>query len=244
MDAQTLHCPGCGAAASSDATKCEHCGARLATVACPSCFGLVFLGAKFCQHCGAGVTRVGDTAGSIEKPCPQCHAGLESVKLANVDARECPKCEGLWIDVETFNGICADREQQAAILGGPTPPPEPIELTLDPVRYLPCPECHTLMNRVNFAQRSGVIIDTCRGHGTWFDRDELRHIVEFIRAGGLEKAREVEIQRLERARRENKKTSGAAVSAFSEGRASDWSDWDLADALVMIAAALARLLIK
>jgi Zn-finger nucleic acid-binding protein len=57
------------------------------------------------------------------------------------------------------------------------------------IRYLPCPVCKNLMNRVNFANFSNVIVDVCREHGTWFDRDELRRIVEFIRDGGLDKAR-------------------------------------------------------
>jgi len=47
MCAETLNCPMCGAAAPSDATSCEHCGARLATGACPSCFGMMFVGEKF-----------------------------------------------------------------------------------------------------------------------------------------------------------------------------------------------------
>ena len=33
MAAQSLNCPNCGAAASSEATRCEHCNSRLATVA-------------------------------------------------------------------------------------------------------------------------------------------------------------------------------------------------------------------
>ena len=49
-----------------------------------------------------------------------------------------------------------------------------------------------MMNRINFARCSGVIVDVCKGHGTWFDRDELRTIVEFVRGGGLELARERE----------------------------------------------------
>jgi hypothetical protein len=45
-----------------------------------------------------------------------------------------------------------------------------------------------------------VIVDICKGHGTWFDRDELSGIVQFIRGGGLEVARqkekiEIEFQR-------------------------------------------------
>ena len=40
------------------------------------------------------------------------------------------------------------------------------------------------MNRVNFAHCSGVVIDICKGHGTWFDRDELSKIVDFIPPAG------------------------------------------------------------
>ena len=60
------------------------------------------------------------------------------------------------------------------------------------LRYLPCPKCGQLMNRLNFAHRSGVIIDICSRHGVWFDRDGLQHIIEFIRSGGMERAREIE----------------------------------------------------
>ena len=56
------------------------------------------------------------------------------------------------------------------------------------------------MNRVNFAHCSHVIVNVCSEHGTWFDRDELRRIVEFIRAGGLTNARAEEIANLERER--------------------------------------------
>jgi Zn-finger nucleic acid-binding protein len=52
------------------------------------------------------------------------------------------------------------------------------------------------MNRVNFAHCSHVIVDVCKAHGTWFDKDELRRTVEFIRAGGLEKARDQELQQI------------------------------------------------
>ena len=69
------------------------------------------------------------------------------------------------------------------------------------VRYVKCPECAQLMHRVNFAKCSGIILDVCKGHGTWFDRDELQHIVEFIRTGGLDVSRNKEKEELESARR-------------------------------------------
>jgi Zn-finger nucleic acid-binding protein len=57
------------------------------------------------------------------------------------------------------------------------------------------------MNRINFARCSGVIVDVCKGHGTWFDRDELSRIVEFIRDGGLEASRNREKASIEEERR-------------------------------------------
>ena len=56
------------------------------------------------------------------------------------------------------------------------------------------------MNRVNFAHCSGVIVDVCKSHGVWFDRDELSRIVEFIRSGGLEASRNKEKHALEEER--------------------------------------------
>lgn len=46
-----------------------------------------------------------------------------------------------------------------------------------------CPVCRAAMVRTH-AMRAGVEIDTCRAHGTWYDRDELRRISEAIRSAG------------------------------------------------------------
>jgi Zn-finger nucleic acid-binding protein len=201
MPAETLNCPMCGAAATSESTLCEHCGARLATVACPSCFGMMFVGQAFCPHCGAKADRKDADADKPEL-CPRCRTEMNAVMVGGSNLRECPKCEGIWTDTATLRQICADREKQAAVLGMPGPPvadagvPFPTE-----IRYLPCPVCGQLMNRINFANYSNVIVEVCREHGTWFDRDELRRIVEFIRSGGMDKAREREIANLEEDRR-------------------------------------------
>ncbi len=196
----------CGAAAATEATRCEHCGARLATVACPSCFGMMFLGQLFCPHCGAKADRKDSAEPAKPEPCPRCRTNMDAVVIGTSHVRECSKCEGIWTDTDTLRQICADREKQAAVLGLPSHLPSNEGLDLEKqFRYLPCPVCGALMNRVNFANFSNVIVDVCREHGTWFDRDELHRIVEFIRDGGLDKARErakadfAEDQRLARA---------------------------------------------
>ena len=158
----------------------------------------MFLGSRFCPHCGARA----DTSRLEPTPdyrCPRCGATLQAISVAGTPLKQCPRCGGLWVGAEMFERICADRESQAAALG--LRPPVTVSAEQG-VAYLKCPQCSQLMSRKNFAQRSGVIIDMCRSHGIWFDRDELRRIIEFIRAGGLQRARQREIEELDRKRRE------------------------------------------
>jgi Zn-finger nucleic acid-binding protein len=199
MPAEILHCPACGASVSSDATRCEYCGSRLATVACPSCFGMMFVGAKFCSHCGASASRT-EVSDNTGRPCPRCHVDMKMVMVGGSSLLECPQCEGLWADAANLQQICTEREKQAAVLGMPAPPVEAVSPEQN-IQYVPCPVCHKLMNRVNFAHCSNVIVDVCKAHGTWFDKDELRRTVEFIRAGGLEKARARQLADIEDERR-------------------------------------------
>jgi Zn-finger nucleic acid-binding protein len=69
------------------------------------------------------------------------------------------------------------------------------------------------MNRMNFARCSGVIVDICKQHGTWFDRDELSRIVEFISGGGLEAARVREKEDIKEERRRLLAEHGGAEHA-------------------------------
>jgi Zn-finger nucleic acid-binding protein len=201
MNAETLNCPNCGAATSTDEPLCKYCEARLATVSCASCFGMMFLGSRHCPRCGAAAAE--RESGSLPAlSCPRCLTEMQAVAIGSTTIRECERCSGLWVDVRSFEKICADREQQAAVLGAASPAPRGEVSEGGKVRYAPCPECRQLMNRINFARCSGVIVDICKGHGSWFDRDELTRIVEFIRAGGLDAARSKEKAAIEEERRQ------------------------------------------
>lgn len=70
------------------------------------------------------------------------------------------------------------------------------------VKYLNCPVCQKVMNRQQFGRMSGVIVDTCKQHGVWFDGGELHAVVQFVTRGGLERARERELQELKDAKRQ------------------------------------------
>jgi len=171
---------------------------------------------------------------------------LQTTMLGDVNLHECPKCEGLWLDVETFDTICADREKQAAVVGSdPLPTVNPQDFDLSAVRYVGCCVCHKLMNRMNFARQSGVIVDICKPHGIWFDREELRRIVEFIRAGGLEKSRERDRQKWAAERRQleatRRKSPGGGLVGPLDTRPTA-NPVDVADAVVFVGRVLWKLL--
>jgi Zn-finger nucleic acid-binding protein len=160
---------------------------------------MIFVGSKHCPRCGATVV-VPKMTTAEETKCPRCKVLMKSVAIGSANVSECEECLGLWLNVAAFEAICADREQQSAVLGTASPAPTGALRETSKVNYVPCPQCSQLMNRINFARCSGVIVDVCKGHGTWFDRDELSRIVEFIRSGGLEESRKREKEEIKEER--------------------------------------------
>ncbi len=223
----TLKCPNCGGDAKPDDVRCSWCQSSLATIACPSCFATIFAGMKHCPWCGAAVS----SAEELEQPagsCPRCEVAMTPLHLGGSRLNECRSCGGLWVNRETFEGICQDREQQEAVLGQPAFQ-EVDESTKRPKRlYIPCPSCKKLMNRMNFAGCSGIIVDWCKEHGTWLDHSELPQIIAFIREGGLRRAREREKEGLRaesrRLRMKEIKLASQQAKAPGERLSLSWSD--------------------
>jgi Zn-finger nucleic acid-binding protein len=190
-DASSLHCPNCGAAVDPDARRCPYCTARLATISCPSCFALMFETAGYCPRCGTRRARLaGDTTSAR---CPGCRNELQRIELDKDALLECGACDGVWIEADVFERLCTDRAAQAAVLHRF---PGSKAVAAERVRYRPCVQCGKMMNRVNFGRISGAVVDVCRGHGTFLDSGELHQIVQFIHAGGLDRARERQIEEL------------------------------------------------
>lgn len=160
----------------------------------------MFQGSKYCPRCGADAAlRIGESPS--KRNCPRCQIAMTFVAIGATPLWECGQCLGLWLDVKSFEKLCIDREQQSVVLGTASPAPHGLVEENTKVTYVKCPECSQMMNRINFARCSGVIVDVCRGHGTWFDRDELSRIVEFIQRGGLEASRKREKLEIEEERR-------------------------------------------
>lgn len=190
-----LSCPRCGGNVEADASTCPFCTSALLVRACPRCTARVFHGHKHCPHCGVTTAAVGDGAAS-PRTCPRCQVLLAVRMIDDVAIDECPRCVGVFIDRTAIERLLADRQQARAesVVGAYRGTPrKPDSGAPGGKLYIKCPQCATIMNRRLFARGAGVIVDVCRGHGTWFDAGELPVVVEFVMNGGLEQAEKKEL---------------------------------------------------
>jgi Zn-finger nucleic acid-binding protein len=109
--------------------------------------------------------------------------------VGDVVIHECPDCEGVFLDENAIGLVVDDPEltRGPALLAAL--PRRPHSVTpADRKMYVKCPTCSGTMNRKLFSAGSGVVIDVCRQHGTFFDAGELPTIIDFVMKGGLAKA--------------------------------------------------------
>lgn len=117
--------------------------------------------------------------------CPRCRQPLALRTEADVSAHLCLGCGGLWVNAaqaaltrahgaaSALRALAEDAARRAPFGGGTA------------TFNVGCPECNGTMERMAH-QRSGIVVDLCHEHGTWFDRGELQRMVErrHIDAGG------------------------------------------------------------
>jgi Zn-finger nucleic acid-binding protein len=211
-----LACPHCGAGVAPSSSRCAYCTAELLVKACPRCVSRVFHGHKHCPECGAELGLAATEAADGVRPCPRCAAALHARRVGDIVIDECGGCLGVFLDHVAIKRVVIDRAQaRADALLGALPRSEIRAVPAAGQKmYLPCPVCRVVMNRKLFAAGTGVIIDVCRSHGTFFDAGELPLVIEFVMNGGLERAERKEIERMrETARRELAQAHDAARAA-------------------------------
>lgn len=200
-ESASWQCRNCGAALAPDATSCHYCTSPVGIVRCGQCFQVSRSDSEFCTRCGTRLRAFAESA-AASRPCPACRRALVSGRAGEVAVASCAACGGVWLDRSTFTHVCRERELQAALLTGPWSQLGPATApAATPQRYRPCPVCGKFMNRSNFARYSGIVLDTCRDHGTFFDPRELPALVAFLRDGGMDRARDREREALKEEQR-------------------------------------------
>lgn len=198
-EADAHRCPICGAPVAAGAETCDYCASPLLTVRCASCFVSNASDALHCSGCGHELGLEPLKLDS-ELSCPACRRPFTGFGGSSGRLSECTGCGGQFVEHALLKQLLERREVVRGVVVNP-PRANPLG---QPVRYLPCPACKSVMNRKNFGDSSGIVVDVCTSHGVWFDAGELPRVLAFAQAGGLERARlrrESEEKRLERERR-------------------------------------------
>jgi Zn-finger nucleic acid-binding protein len=163
-------CTSCSAPLLANTNRCLYCNSR----------SDVDLHAKHPYRVEKSVTH---------RICPNCDKPLQTIRLKMAEPlyiERCHSCFGLFFDkgeIETVlqnsvsNVFDINRQHIDNINKDRYPKQQKI-------RYVKCPECRRHMNRVNFGNRSGVVVDQCIIHGIWLDSGELTHLLEWKKAGG------------------------------------------------------------
>ncbi len=134
-------------------------------------------------------TNLKDVATRSDKVllCPRCRKELKVALQEDVEIDACPGCNGVWVD--------RLEEKKALAMTPETFTVDELRKlrkyyqsygAVETVKYVPCPICDKLMQRKNWGSHSGVVVDKCYDHGTWYDEGELDKIREFVKLGGVE----------------------------------------------------------
>ena len=214
-DSAVARCSSCSAPRTKGALCCQHCGSDYTLheqdmhTICSNCMTRVSDRARFCHHCATPIVPQSGVGKTTSRPCPACgiRHKMTSRSLGEppISVMECSRCAGIWLSTEAF-GVISDRARDRSLpdllpaaAGQPVNASNPGGGSL----YRRCPECKKHMNRRNFGRKSGVIVDSCKVHGLWFDAQELGQILRWIRRGGEERAeRRVREERRQTERRQ------------------------------------------
>lgn len=240
-DAAVIRCSSCGAPREGTAPSCRYCNADFTLreqhldVVCSQCLARVSSRASYCHSCGAPV-EMRTSVAATELPCPGCGGDRKLVRrqLGETDAAifECEVCGGIWVEKQVFE-VLADRARANTLPDLSLRPAAGTPAAAAPGNqgsfYRPCAQCGVRMNRRNWGQKSGVIVDVCPYHGVWFDLEELDRLLRWLRNGGAALAEQA--AEAERAALRNLAMSGA-LRSFEPWRTTGPAVLDLAVGLV------------
>lgn len=118
--------------------------------------------------------------------CPRTQRALEPLTVQGLHMHVNPACGGLMIERSSEQSLVAHPELWPEFIAVADRLAQEATEVIDgrALVYLSCPTCGGSMVRKNFEKVSGIIVDTCPRHGTWFDANELQGVLRFLEAGG------------------------------------------------------------
>jgi len=119
--------------------------------------------------------------------CPKCNVEMKAVKEGGVETDECPQCGGIWVDHFEEKQVLEMKPEVFSVdeLYRLRKAYKPVG-RVEEVKYFKCPRCDRYMWRKIYIGHSGIVVDKCREHGTFFDKGELEKAIEYVKKGGLE----------------------------------------------------------
>ncbi len=165
--------------------------------------------AGYCSGCGRqlGLEPVGGEVGELR--CPLCHDALAEFRDGPGALFDCSLCGGQFVEHALLHDLLARHEHPSV---GEDHDRHALRPHARTTAYIPCPACSALMNRKNFGLSSGIVVDVCKKHGTWFDLGELPRVLAFAASGGMEHARKRAAEAQAQARHEGAVASAAVLS--------------------------------
>jgi Zn-finger nucleic acid-binding protein len=191
--ARCYECSSCGGLVREASRQCNYCGSPVATVRCGRCFTMNVVEALHCIGCGAQLGLMPIEHQPLAAwTCPRCRTHrLDAFCSDDGIIHDCSRCGGQFVPHQVL-AILVNRYQSTDVaLSRRLQRSNPLA---DKVTYLPCPDCRELMLRRNFGRVSGIIVDVCSVHGTWFDVGELPRILGFIGQGGMQYCQAVDAE--------------------------------------------------
>ena len=105
--------------------------------------------------------------------CPECGDPLVALELDGIEIDHCLSCCGTWLDAGELDMIATSLGADCAEIEATL-----VSQTAQGLASRRCPRCQRRFELVHLGEETKLELDRCpRGHGLWFDRDELQAVV-------------------------------------------------------------------
>lgn len=106
--------------------------------------------------------------------CPVCKEPLVVLELEQIEIDYCTSCEGVWLDTGELELLLETDEERNRLIN------LFMQAESHKEKSYYCPICGKHMLKFHIGEQEKVLVDKCKkNHGIWFDKGELKKVVEF-----------------------------------------------------------------